>query len=129
MYRVVHFEIHAEDPERAIAFYSTCFEWKFQKWDGPLEYWMITTGDPSVPGINGGLTRRRGGIDGDAVIAYPCTIQVDDIETMLKKVESAGGHAVVPITPIPGVGQLFYAKDTEGNIFGVIQPEMPDLYK
>ncbi|MBK7140837.1 MAG: VOC family protein [bacterium] len=123
MYRVVHFEIHAENPDRAIAFYSGCFGWKFQKWDGPMEYWMIITGDPKTPGIDGGLTRRMGTIDGHAVIAYPCTIQVDRIDDMQSKVQSAGGTIVVPKCAIPGVGWLFYAKDTEGNIFGVMQPD------
>ena len=123
MNRVVHFEIHAENPERAIAFYTKCFEWKFTKWEGPMEYWIISTGDPKEPGIDGGLLRRHGVIDGQAVIAYPCTIQVANIDEMLKKVESAGGQIVLPKMPIPGVGWLFYAKDTEGNIFGLIQPD------
>ena len=123
MNRVVHFESHAENPERAIAFYTKCFEWKFTKWEGPMEYWIISTGDPKEPGIDGGLLRRHGVIDGQAVIAYPCTIQVANIDEMLKKVESAGGQIVLPKMPIPGVGWLFYAKDTEGNIFGVMQPD------
>lgn len=123
MNRVVHFEIHAENPERAIAFYTKCFEWKFTKWEGPMEYWIISTGDPKEPGIDGGLLRRHGVIDGQAVIAYPCTIQVANIDEMLKKVDSAGGQIVLPKMPIPGVGWLFYSKDTEGNIFGVLQPD------
>ncbi len=123
MNRVVHFEIHAENPERAIAFYTKCFEWKFTKWEGPMEYWIISTGDPKEPGIDGGLLRRHGVIDGQAVIAYPCTIQVANIDEMLKKVDSAGGQIVLPKMPIPGVGWLFYSKDTEGNIFGVMQPD------
>ena len=123
MNRVVHFEIHAENPERAIAFYTKCFEWKFTKWEGPMEYWIISTGDPKEPGIDGGLLRRHGVIDGQAVIAYPCSIQVANIDEMLKKVESAGGQIVLPKMPIPGVGWLFYSKDTEGNIFGVMQPD------
>lgn len=125
MYRVVHFEIHAENPERAIKFYGECFGWKFRKFDGPIEYWTISTGDPTKPGIDGGLTRRRGVIDGQAVIAYPCVIAVDDIDKIMEKVSTSGGIIVVPKSHIPGVGWLFYSKDTEGNIFGVIQPEMP----
>lgn len=124
MNRVVHFEIHAENPERAITFYSTCFDWAFQKWDGPMDYWLVRTGDPKEPGIDGGLMRRQGVIDGQAVIAYPCIVQVEKIDEMLQKVQSAGGTIVVSTMPIPGVGWLFYAKDTEGNIFGVMQPDM-----
>ena len=68
--RVIHFEIHAENPGRAIAFYKKVLGWEFSKWPGPVDYWIITTGPDSQPGINGGLVPRRGVIDGTAVIAY-----------------------------------------------------------
>ena len=55
MNRVVHFDIQADDPKRAAAFYSTVFGWKFNQW-GDIEYWLVTTGDDSQPGINGALT-------------------------------------------------------------------------
>ncbi len=41
MPRVVHFEIHAGEPERAIRFYEKVLGWSFQKWEGPMEYWLI----------------------------------------------------------------------------------------
>jgi uncharacterized protein len=44
MNRPVHFEIPAEDPERAIQFYEKVFGWKFDRWNGPIEYWTISTG-------------------------------------------------------------------------------------
>ncbi len=44
MSRVVHFEIHATDPERLVAFYTDLFGWTIQKWDGPMDYWLIHTG-------------------------------------------------------------------------------------
>ena len=70
MPRVVHFEIHAGDPERAVNFYQTLFGWNFQKWEGPMPYWLITTGPDDQRGINGGLVQRQGKIDragGDCV--------------------------------------------------------------
>jgi len=120
--RVVHFEIHAEDPGQAIAFYEKLFGWKFEKW-GSVEYWVITTGPDSEPGINGGLVRRKGSIDGTAVIAYVCTIQVASVDGIVAKVKELGGVNVAPKMPIPGVGWLAYCKDTEGNIFGVMQAD------
>jgi uncharacterized protein len=65
MPRVVHFEIHAVDPERAISFYKKMFSWTFQKWEGPMPYWLITTGNDNEPGINGGLLPRQGTIEWD----------------------------------------------------------------
>lgn len=123
MPRVVHFEVHAGDPERAIKFYETVFDWKFQKWEGPMEYWMVITGPDDQPGINGGLMPRRGEIDGQAVIAYVCTIDVASIDDSTLTIQSNGGQVVVPKMPIPGVGWLVYCKDTEGNIFGMMQAD------
>ena len=58
MPRVVHFEIHADDPERAVNFYQDVFGWQIVKWEGPQDYWLITTGPDDEPGINGGLMKR-----------------------------------------------------------------------
>ena len=42
MSRVVHFEISADQPDRAIRFYQNVFGWQFTKWDGPMPYWLVT---------------------------------------------------------------------------------------
>lgn len=123
MPRVVHFEIHTGDPDRAIRFYNSLFDWTFQKWEGPMEYWMVMTGPADQPGINGGLLRRQGEIDGQAVIAYVCTVDVADIDASTNTAVASGGQVVLPKMPIPGVGWLVYCKDTEGNIFGMMQAD------
>jgi len=118
MPRPIHFEIPAENPDRAIAFYQSVFGWTFQKWDGPMPYWLITTGPASEPGINGGLMPRRDP-------AQPCvnTVGVADIDESLATVAAHGGVCVVPKMPVPGVGWLAYCKDTEGHIFGMMQAD------
>ena len=121
MPRVVHFEIHAADPARGVKFYEKIFGWTFQKWEGPMEYWLITTGPDDQPGINGGLLPRRGEIDGQAVIAYVCTVDVADLNGSIATVEANGGTLAVPKMPLPGMGWFAYCKDTEGNIFGMMQ--------
>ena len=123
MPRVVHFEIHAADPARGSKFYEKVFGWTFQKWEGPMEYWLITTGSDDQPGINGGLLPRRGEIDGEAVIAYVCTVDVADLDASIATVAANGGTMAVPKMPIPGMGWLAYCKDTEGNIFGMMQSD------
>lgn len=122
MPRVIHFEIHAGDPERAIAFYRALFGWEFTRWNSEIEYWLVKTGE-GQPGIDGGLVRRRGEIDGTAVIAYVCTVDVASVEEAAQRAVELGGEVVVPRMPIPGVGWLVYAKDTEGNIFGCMQSD------
>src|SRR5262249_60785108 len=60
MPRVMHFEIHADNPERAVGFYTKVFGWSFKNWGGPMEYWLVTTGPDGQPGINGGARRPPG---------------------------------------------------------------------
>jgi predicted enzyme related to lactoylglutathione lyase len=123
MPRVVHFEIHAADPERAVSFYEKVFGWTFQKWEGPMPYWLISTGPDDQRGINGGLVPRRGEIDGQAVIAYVCTVDVESVDSSIATVAANGGAIALAKMPVPGVGWLVYCKDTEGNIFGMLQPD------
>src|SRR5690242_7332845 len=124
MPRVVHFEIHAENMERAVKFYTDIFGWEFKKWEGgSLEYWMIMTGSKDQAGIDGGLVKRKEAIDGNSVIAYVCTMDVDKLDNYINKVQQNGGTMALPKMPIPGVGWLCYCKDTEGNIFGMMQSD------
>lgn len=125
MSRVVHFEIHSDNPKAAMRFYGDLFQWKFNKWNGPWDYWMISTGDDSTEGINGGLFGRRGPAptEGQAVNAYVCTVDVADLDATLQAVTTAGGTTAHPKMPIPGVGWLAYAKDPSGNLFGMMQED------
>jgi predicted enzyme related to lactoylglutathione lyase len=125
MPRVCHFEIHAENPERAIAFYRNLFHWEFTSWGGPMEYWIVRTGPAGEPGIDGGLIRRKGPgpADGCPVIAYVCTVRVTDLDASLRAVERHGGSIALAKMAVPGVGWLAYGKDTESNIFGMMQDD------
>jgi uncharacterized protein len=122
MGRVVHFEIHAADMDRAERFYRDVFGWDVQRFEGPIDYRLLNTGPKSETGIDGALVERRGGDDGDAVNAYVCTVHVDDILAIEEKVKQAGGEQVVERQEIAEVGHLSYFKDTEGNVFGAMQP-------
>lgn len=118
MPRIVHFEIYAEDSARAKKFYSETFGWKFDKWDGPWEYWMTKTGDKQ-PGINGGLMKRMSG-QPNGMINY---IDVPSVDEFSKKIQSKGGKIIKPKTPIPGIGNFAICLDTEQNLFAIIQPD------
>src|SRR5262245_40593000 len=84
MPRVVHFEISADDPERAVTFYNKVFGWQVRKWDGPEDYWLIQTGPDSQPGINGGLFRRRG------PVGHVNTIDVPSIDEFSSRIQTNG---------------------------------------
>jgi predicted enzyme related to lactoylglutathione lyase len=118
MPRVIHFEILADDAERISLFYQNVFGWKIQKWDGPIDYWFLMTGDEKEPGIDGAFGMRQGPDDFSAN-----TIDVPDIDDALKKIEANGGNVIRPKHVIPGIGYLAYFTDTEGNVWGVMQSD------
>jgi len=118
MNRVIHFELGAVTPERAAKFYRAVFGWKADKWPGPEEYWLMTTGPDGEPGINGGILRNK-----DAQPRTVNTIGVTSVEEFAEKVVQNGGQVVVPKMAIPGVGYQIYCLDTEGNIFGIHQSD------
>ena len=124
MNRVVHFEINAEDVDRASKFYRTVFDWKIEPW-GPPEYGYmhVETGNASEPGIDGGIWKGEGSRppSGSRLNAFNCSIQVANIDDTLKKVKDAGGTIPKEKAQIPGVGWLAMCVDTEGNVFGLMQ--------
>jgi len=117
MPRVVHFEISADEPERAVKFYTDVFGWNTQKWGGPKDYWLIKTGAEEQPGINGGIFKRKGEVN------FVNTIDVPSVDEFATRVKEHGGKVVVPKTAIPGVGYLIYCQDTENNVFGIMQDD------
>jgi len=116
MPRIIHFDISADDPERAIRFYREVFGWQIEKWNGPFDYWLIKTGDPDEPGIDGGLARREQPSD-----AITNIIGVTSVEEVVTRIVASGGRVVQPKRVIPGVGYLATCQDTEGNVFAVMQ--------
>ena len=118
MLRPIHFDLTVDDPDRAMTFYRDIFGWKFEKWNGPMEYWMVTTGDEKEPGINGGLSKR-----GDSGMPNMNTIGVSSVDKFSKMVQDKGGKVVMPKTAIPGMGWIETCQDTEGNTFGIIEED------
>ena len=124
MSRVVHFEIHASEPEALIDFYSDLFGWTFVRQEA-MDYWLIRTGPDDQPGIDGGLVRRpvAGPAESQAVNAFICTVQVDSVDDALATNAELGGVVALPKMPVPGVGWLAYIKDPDGNILGLLQSD------
>lgn len=116
MSRVIHFEIPAVKPERAVEFYKKAFGWKIEKWAGPMDYWNITTGGAKEPGIDGAIMS----IDG-AIKQVVNTIGVENLAAAAKKIIAAGGKRISPDQAVTGIGYFAYFADTEGNPFGLMQ--------
>jgi predicted enzyme related to lactoylglutathione lyase len=121
--RIVHFEIEASDRERAKKFYSEAFGWGLEQLGAEMsDYVTITTGGQMEPGgINGGLYATPPGAQKE-LNAYSCVVGVDNIDQAMGKVKSAGGQVMGDKMDIPGIGTFARCKDTEGNIFTMLQP-------
>jgi predicted enzyme related to lactoylglutathione lyase len=118
--KVIHFEIPAEDTKRAVAFYKNVFGWKFNKFGGEgMDYWLATAGEDKEPGINGAISER-----GEFHPTTVNTIGVPSFEDAVKRIKSAGGEILGPKMAVPNVGYMAYCKDTEGNIFGIMQMDL-----
>ncbi len=120
--RVVHFEIPADDVERARSFYRDAFGWQMSGLP-EMGYTMVGTtptgenGMPSEPGsINGGMFARV-----EDVATPVITIDVADIDAALAKVESLGGSTVRAKEPVGDMGFSAYFRDSEDNLMGLWQ--------
>jgi len=127
MGRIVHFEIHVDDMDRAKRFYGEVFGWTFEDWSdfAGMPYFGVVTGGDDQPGINGALMQRQGPHPepNQPVNGYACTMGVEDYDTIEAKILDKGGVVALPKYALPGMAWQGYYKDTEGNIFGVHQPD------
>jgi uncharacterized protein len=119
--RVVHFEVPYDDRERATAFYRDIFGWEIQSMP-EFDYDFVSTGPagdsgPTEPGyIGGGMFRREGELKTPVV-----TMDVDDIDAVLAKVEQQGGRTVQGREAVGEMGFAAYFTDSEGNLMGLWQ--------
>jgi len=119
--RVIHFEIQADDVERAKSFYEKAFGWKIEKYmdesgSGMMDYWMVMTGEG--PGINGGMYQRPAD---EKIFTFDDTISVEDIDKAVEAVKTNGGMITREKSELKGVGWFASVKDTEGNRFSLMQ--------
>jgi uncharacterized protein len=117
MPKIIHFDISADDPARASAFYESVFDWRIDKVEGPVEYWLVSTDDRDQSSINGAIRLR---MSHETTVN---TIDVPSVDEFTQRVVGAGGHIVIPKSIIPGVGYHAYCADSEGNLFGILQQD------
>lgn len=127
MSRVTHFEIHADDPARARDLSGPVFGWVFEDWSefAGMAYFGATTGDDDQPGINGAIMPRAaaGGGPGAPVNGAVLTMGTDDDDATAAKIFAADGQLALAKQALPGMAWQGYYLDTEGNVFGVHQPD------
>ncbi|WP_350349255.1 VOC family protein [Agromyces sp. G08B096] len=119
---IVHFEIPADDQDRAKQFYRSAFDWVVEPIPGMDDYTAVRTtpadeetGQPLEPGaINGAIFRREGQLTNPVL-----TVDVEDVDRALERVVEAGGTVVAPRAAVPGMGWFAYFADPEGNVLGL----------
>ena len=112
---IAHFDIAADDVERARRFYERVFGWRFEAW-GPPDFYLIHTGPASDPGIHGSVSKRLHPVAGRGRVGFECTIAVDDLAAIKAAIVANGGTIVLAEHEIVGVGTLIRFEDPEGNI-------------
>ena len=115
----VYFEIQADDPKRAIDFYSHTFDWKFSEVSGlPIPYWTIETG-----GSRGGLLQRPAKTPPpqSGANAFVCSFEVENFDATAKIILTQGGIIALPKFAVPNTCWQGYFVDTEGNTFGIFE--------
>jgi predicted enzyme related to lactoylglutathione lyase len=132
---VVHFEIHASEPQKLIDYYSELLGWTFSQF-GDTPYWTIETGEGSIGnvarqaghGINGGLTQRQGPKPEDGAPVNGCNfvVGVEDVDGLMHRGVELGGTEALPAQDFEGVGRGGYLLDPDNNVFGLISPVLSD---
>lgn len=127
MGRLVHFEIHVSDMERAKNFYGNVFGWSFQDWSdyAGMPYFGAVTGVGDEHGIDGALMQRQGPPPepNQAMNGFACTMGVESYDITEAKILENGGQVAMPKYALPGMAWQGYYMDTEGNVFGIHQPD------
>ena len=110
---IVWFEIPADNPERAKAFYGNLFGWKITPFPGGGDYWHIDTGgaDDTPDGALKGRKHTQ-----EPIVNY---VSVDSVAEFSKKIEKLSGKICMAKTAVPQMGYFAVCQDTEGNSFGI----------
>ncbi len=118
MATIVHFDISADNPDRAKRFYEKLFEWKFTLLPGPMNYYLIeTNGLQGEKGIGGGMAKRENPQRSE----INNFIGVASIDESQKEVIELGGKIIHAKQKVPGWGYLALCMDTENNVFGLFE--------
>lgn len=120
MPHLAHFSINADDLPRARRFYEAVFGWTFSPY-GPPGFFQIDMGSAPPQPIMGALQQRRTLVPGVELKAFECTLSVPDVHATATAIEGHGGTILMPAVTLPGIGQLLFFADPEGNQVGAMQ--------
>ncbi|HXS59914.1 MAG TPA: VOC family protein [Candidatus Sulfopaludibacter sp.] len=119
---VQHFEIAADDVQRAQEFYKKVFGWTMQRMSNPVrpeeDYWTFETkDDDGNQGLSGGMMKRQS--PQQTVTNYVSVLSIDEYSL---KINQSGGKIIIPKTKLPDMGFIAVCLDSENNMFGLFEP-------
>lgn len=116
-----YFDLTVTDVAAARRFFERVFDWQFERFPMPYEYYRITAGPAAEAGIDGGIGSMK---DTALAAGRPMTvvtIPVKDLDDVLSAIRENGGSVVEPKVPIPGIGWYATCAEPGGLLFGLIQ--------
>jgi predicted enzyme related to lactoylglutathione lyase len=120
--KMTHFAIHIDNLERAKNFYGQVFDWGFASY-GPPDFLQIKADKTETGELIGALQARTYSPLKENLIGFECTVTVENVDEIIKRVQANGGEILMPKTAIPYVGWITKFLDTEGNLVCAMQSD------
>ncbi len=118
-----YFDLTVHDIGQARKFFQAVFDWKFERFPMPYEYYRIQAGPENEAGIDGGIGAVKDAPIAGGMPATQLTVPVADLNEAIAKVQASGGRVVEPKLPIPGIGWYATCAEPGGLRFGIIQAD------
>lgn len=120
--KFVWFDLMTPDPAKAIGFYTEALGFGTQKWDGPMDYTMLKSGEEVFGGV---MTLPPEAAAMGAPPHWLGYVGVDDLGASVAKASSLGAKVLKGDTPIPNVGRFAVLSDPTGGTFALFQSANP----
>ena len=122
----IYFDFTVKNLPEAKCFFEHVFEWRFEKFPMPYDYYRIQAGSDDEPGIDGGIGAIADTPTAEGKPLTQVTIPVLNLDEYIARIEEAGGKIIEPKMPIPGIGWFAACAEPGGLLFGIIEAD-PDV--
>lgn len=121
--KFVWYDLNSKQPAQAKKFYTALFGWNVMPWkpdDAPADapaYDMIAIGEQAIGGVNELPS------DTPAPSHWMGHVQVDDVDSAMKRAEGMGAKFPMGAHVIPSVGKMAIMIDPDGCVCSLFTPE------
>ena len=118
-----YFDFTVKNLDEAKLFFERVFNWQFEKFPMPYDYYRIQAGPEDEPGIDGGIGAIAGTPTAEGKPLTQVTIPVQSVDDYIARVEDAGGKVIESRMAIPGIGWFAACAEPGGLLFGVMEAD------